>query len=126
MQPVLVKRFLRRDVEGRHAAERQNKEREIDRQQLEPTLVVAHNHGRKKDDRKNYHQRIGDVSGEVIPGFQLFAGIEIASQDSTEHLLAGLHGALCPPALLGLKRIDLHRQFGGASHDGAEKQISIL
>ncbi len=60
-----VERALRGEVETGNRAARRQKQRQVNQQHLEPTLIETHDHGRQQQSGQHDHQRIADAGREV-------------------------------------------------------------
>src|SRR5713101_861043 len=109
-----AKDALRDEIEARDGAGGGEKQREIEEQHLKPALVGADDHRREKHGRKQNHEGIADVSGEVEEGFGLDVPGRVGAENFRQDFLSSLHEALGPAGLLRLEAVDVHGELGSA------------
>src|SRR5207249_11751498 len=90
------------------------KERQVDHQHLNPALIKAHDHRGQQHSRKQNHQRVADVAGQVEKGFGFDVPGRSRLPNFRQDFLGGLHEALGPARLLGFEAVHIHGKFGSA------------
>ena len=113
-QVLRVELFLADEVEGGDRHGGGHEEREVDEEHLQWALPAADDHGRHEQRGEDDHERIADVGGEVIPGFELLVPGDVGAEDVGERLLGDLDEALGPARLLGLEGGHFDGELGGA------------
>ncbi len=107
--------FLADEVEGGDRHGGGHEEREVDQHHLERALPGADDHGGHEQHGEDDHERVADVGGEVIPGFELWCGTETSERKMLGRIfLPSLDEALGPAGLLGFEGGHLDGELGGA------------
>ena len=89
-------------------------EGKVDEEHLQGTLPGADDHGGHKQGAEDDHERVADVGGEVVPGFEFGVEGGVGAHDAGEDFFAGLDEAFGPAGLLGLEGGHFDGELGGA------------